>query len=114
MSELLKRLEVKKRYSYSSHTHEVNWDDIVDIVEDYDQPQLNENQQIVLDYLKEIAKEGVSPMLGMEFLKYELGQNEYSGFRASAVGGAFYEFNNKEEAQVLQAFSQWALEQEED
>lgn len=80
----------------------------------FGQPQLNENQQIVLDYLKEIAKEGVSPMLGMEFLKYELGQNEYSGFRASAVGGAFYEFNNKEEAQVLQAFSQWALEQEED
>lgn len=79
-----------------------------------DQPRLNDNQQIVLDYLKEIAKEGVSPMLGMEFLKYELGQNEYSGFRASAVGEAFYEFNNKEEAQVLQAFSQWALEQEEE
>ena len=88
--------------------------ELIEFVYDQHQPQLDENQQIVLDYLKEIAKEGVSPMLGMEFLKYELGQNEYSGFRASAVGEAFYEFNNKEEAQVLQAFSQWVLEQEED
>lgn len=79
-----------------------------------DQPQLNENQQIVLDYLKEITIEDVSPMRAMEFLKYELKPNEYGGFQASTVGEAFYKLNNKEEAQVLKVFSQWALEQEEE
>lgn len=78
------------------------------------QPQLNENQQIVLDYLKEITIEDVSPMRAMEFLKYELKPNEYGGFQASTVGEAFYKLNNKEEAQVLKVFSQWALEQEEE
>lgn len=78
------------------------------------QPQLNPNQQIVLDYLKEITIEDVSPMQAMEFLKYELKPNEYGGFQASTVGEAFYKLDNKEEAQVLKAFSQWALEQEEE
>lgn len=78
------------------------------------QPQINENQQIVLDYLKEITIEDVSPMRAMEFLKYELKPNEYGGFQASTVGEAFYKLNNKEEAQVLKVFSQWALEQEEE
>ncbi|MFS1079818.1 hypothetical protein [Enterococcus casseliflavus] len=78
------------------------------------QYQLNENQQIVLDYLKEITIEDVSPMRAMEFLKYELKPNEYGGFQASTVGEAFYKLDNKEEAQVLKVFSQWALEQEEE
>lgn len=76
--------------------------------------QLNENQQIVLAWLKEIAKEDVSPMRAMEFLKYELKPNEYGGFQASTAGEAFYTLNNKEEAQVLQAFASWVLEQEEE
>ena len=80
----------------------------------FNQPTLNENQQIVLDYLKEITIEDVSPMRAMEFLKYELKPNEYGGFQASAVGEAFYNLNNKEEAQVLQAFANWVLEQEEE
>ena len=79
----------------------------------FEQPQLNPNQQIVLDYLKEITIEDVSPMQAMEFLKYELKPNEYGGFQASTVGEAFYKLDNKEEAQVLKVFSQWALEQEE-
>lgn len=120
MSELIKRLKEERIQgssavlNYSNFDYWVNWDDIVEIVEDHDQPQLNENQQIVLDYLKEITIEDVSPMRAMEFLKYELKPNEYGGFQASTVGEAFYKLNNKEEAQVLKVFSQWVLEQEEE
>lgn len=88
--------------------------ELEDLEELNNQPQLNENQQIVLDYLKEITIEDVSPMRAMEFLKYELKPNEYGGFQASTVGEAFYKLNNKEEAQVLKVFSQWVLEQEEE
>lgn len=59
LSELMKRLKEERIQgssavlNYSNFDYWVNWDDIVDIVEDHDQPQLNENQQIVLDWLKE-------------------------------------------------------------
>ncbi|MDT2983754.1 hypothetical protein [Enterococcus casseliflavus] len=59
MSELIKRLKEERIQgssavlNYSNFDYWVNWDDIVEIVEDHDQPQLNENQQIVLEWLKE-------------------------------------------------------------
>ncbi|UJA23305.1 hypothetical protein [Enterococcus gallinarum] len=59
MNRLLKRLKEERIQgssavlNYSNFDYWVNWDDIVDIVEDHDQPQLNENQQIVLEWLKE-------------------------------------------------------------
>lgn len=97
------------------HTEEVYLKNAIRHIREYgSQPQLTDDQQIVLDYLKEITIEDVSPMRAMEFLKYELKPNEYGGFQASAVGEAFYKLDNKEEAQVLKVFSQWALEQEEE
>lgn len=114
MSEVLYRLEqsiLNEPDSFSMYKDDLlGW---IELLKEK-QPQLNENQQIVLDYLKEITIEDVSPMRAMEFLKYELKPNEYGGFQASTVGEAFYKLNNKEEAQVLKVFSQWALEQEEE
>ena len=110
VSELLKRLEVKKRYSYSSHTHEVNWDDIVEIVEDHDQPQLNENQQIVLDWLKEYMLDD-SDFYNTVYASKQL----YSyGVPYGEESKAFTKLNNTELAQVLELFSKWALEQGEE
>lgn len=114
MSEVLYRLEqsiLNEPDSFSMYKDDLlGW---IELLKEK-QPQLNENQQIVLDYLKEITIEDVSPMRAMEFLKYELKPNEYGGFQASTVGEAFYKLDNKEEAQVLKVFSQWALEQEEE
>ncbi|MEX1452113.1 hypothetical protein [Enterococcus sp. GC34] len=73
------------------------------------QLQLNENQQIVLDWLK-------NDMLDNSDFYNTL----YSSRKLYVVGEpyrkeniAFMKLGDKELAQVIQAFSQWAIEQEE-
>ncbi|MGL9922648.1 hypothetical protein [Enterococcus sp. DIV1758] len=73
------------------------------------QAQLNESQQIVLDWLK-------NDMLDNSDFYNTL----YSSRKLYVVGEpyrkeniAFMKLGDKELAQVIQAFSQWALEQEE-
>ncbi|EHQ8842954.1 hypothetical protein KI112_002555 [Enterococcus faecalis] len=67
------------------------------------QAQLNPNQQIVLDWLKTPP---LFPISAIHLL--EAGKNVPEN-----VKKAYENFGKKEEAEVLQAFSQWALEQEE-
>lgn len=126
MSELLKRLEVKKRYSYSSHTHEVNWDDIVGIVEDCDQPQLNENQQIVLEWLKSTwidrKKNCWFPFEVINSLYYQFdsvwGNHDFKEVeqieKEKPYIKAYGELTALEQFEVLEVFSRWAQEQEEE
>ena len=66
------------------------------------QPELNENQQIVLDWLKTLP---LFPISAVYLL--EAGKNVPKN-----VKNAYENFDKKEEAEVLQAFSQWAFEQE--
>ncbi|BDH66105.1 hypothetical protein MTP05_22900 [Enterococcus sp. PLM3] len=79
-------------------------------VQSIKQPQLNENQQIVLDWLKESCKlyglREVIEIIG--FLPTTGGKMKYK-----QIAYAYADLNEVELAQVLQAFSQWALEQEE-
>lgn len=79
-------------------------------VQSIKQPQLNENQQIVLDWLKESCKlNGLREVIEiMGFLSTTGGKMKYK-----QVAYAYGDLNDDELAQVLQAFSQWALEQEE-
>lgn len=126
MSELLKRLEVKKRYSYSSHTHEVNWDDIVGIVEDCDQPQLNENQQIVLEWLKSTwidrKKNCWFPFEVINSLYYQFdsvwGNHDFKEVeqieKEKPYIKAYGELTALEQFEVLEKFSRWALVKEEE
>lgn len=74
------------------------------------QAQLNENQQIVLDWLKESCKlHGLREVIEiMGFLPTTGGKMKYK-----QISYAYADLNEVELAQVLQAFSQWALEQEE-
>ncbi|HGZ2470663.1 TPA: hypothetical protein ACOITX_000207 [Enterococcus faecalis] len=74
------------------------------------QAQLNESQQIVLDWLKESCKlNGLREVIEiMGFLSTTGGKMKYK-----QVAYAYGDLNVDELAQVLQAFSQWALEQEE-
>lgn len=52
MSELLKRLEMERMQgnfalsNYPNDEYWVNWDELVNVFEEYAQPQLNENQMI--------------------------------------------------------------------
>ena len=73
------------------------------------QPELNENQQIVLDWLKESCKlHGLREVIEiMGFLLTTGGKMKYK-----QVAYAYGDLNDDELKQVLQAFSQWAFEQE--
>lgn len=75
------------------------------------QAQLNPNQQVVLDWLK---KEKVKRNTQDVFIIKELGEIVSHGyFSEELVYKAFMEINRKQQAQVLQAFTQWSIEQEE-
>lgn len=92
--------------------------ELEDLEELNNQPQLNENQQIVLEYLKSICppKLGVSAMVTAYYLandKINDNWQEYSDEiqeHIEELQGLTY----LQQAQVLQSFSQLALEQEEE
>lgn len=115
MSSLLKRLKIERIQgssavlNYSNFDYWVNWDDIVGIVEDYNQPQLNENQQIVLGYLKEMT-------ISFDLCNaiYRLESAEDWGHASEPYDIAYESLNDKERLQVVQVACHWALEQEEE
>lgn len=110
MSELIKRLKEERIQgssavlNYSNFDYWVNWDDIVDIVEDHYQPQLNENQQQVFGWLKEYYKENRPFTTAFGAIR-----------NVASKRWAFIKQNLTEDQQeyVLEAFSRWVLEQEE-
>ncbi|EGO8583501.1 hypothetical protein LNM27_002364 [Enterococcus faecalis] len=74
------------------------------------QAHLNENQQIVLDWLKNDMLDDsdfYNTIYNSRFL-------HVNGEPHRKENIAFMKLKNKELAQVIQAFSQWALEQEEE
>lgn len=82
-------------------------------VQGLDQPQLNDNQQIVLDYLKDkcnlysfIAYKPFEAIIRLSMLDPE--KNELR------VINTIDELTYKQQAQVLEVFSRWASEQEEE
>lgn len=116
MNRLLKRLKEERIQgssavlNYSNFDYWVNWDDIVDIVEDHDQPQLNENQQTVLDELK----------INTDYQKFNKFQSVFwllttiIQYPDTLLAKAYKELTQDELEQIFQEFSQWAHEQEEE
>ena len=79
----------------------------------FDQPQLNDNQQIVLEWLKaNVEQNNASPMCSVFLLgewQTRIGSKEFRN-----IDIAYCSLDSKQQAQVLQVFSQWALEQEDE
>lgn len=73
-------------------------------------PEFSENQQVVLDWLKESCKlYGLREVIEiMGFLSTTGGKMKYK-----QVAYAYGDLNDDELKHVLQAFSRWAIEQEE-
>lgn len=95
-----KKMNDTDRFVHLSHIHE--------LAEEL-QPELNENQQVVLDWLKnDILDDSdfYNTIYNSRFL-------HVNGEPHRKENIAFMKLKNKELAQVIQAFSQWALEQEE-
>lgn len=75
-----------------------------------DQPQLNENQQIVLGWLKEEqTKNPELTIFGTLSVLFDESENRFMNLD---VIDALNNLSNPQQEGVFQAFSQWALEQE--
>lgn len=74
------------------------------------QPQLNENQQIVLEWLKEEqTKNPELTIFGTLSVLFDESENRFMNLD---VIDALNDLSNLQQAGVFQAFSKWALEQE--
>ncbi|MFG5565106.1 hypothetical protein ACFJYA_12730 [Enterococcus faecalis] len=106
MHELIKEIE---RQLEMDRIEEGNMsaEDVLYIVKGFKRPYLNENQQIVLDWLKSDDHPNYSNIFDLfsDLLEYQV---------PTKVGEAFTEMmtDKKQQIQVLQAFSRWALEEE--
>ncbi|WP_445450229.1 hypothetical protein [Enterococcus faecalis] len=109
MHELIK--EIERQLEMDRIEANMSAEDILYIVKGFKRPYLNENQQIVLDWLKESCKlyglREVIEIIG--FLPTTGGKMKYK-----QIAYAYADLNEVELAQVIQAFSQWAIEQEEE
>lgn len=76
------------------------------------QPQFNENQQIVLEWLKE--EQTKNPELSIFGTLSVLFDESENRFMNLDVIDALNDLSNSQQAGVFQAFSKWALEQEEE
>lgn len=75
------------------------------------QPQLNSNQQIVLDYLKGIAvKNDNAPIVTFSAFGYQ----HFGAELPTDVEKAYQSMNGKQDLGVMSAYVNWALEQEEE
>ncbi len=81
-------------------------------VQGLEQPQLNENQQIVLEWLKE--EQTKNPELSIFGTLSVLFDESENRFMNLDVIDALNDLSNSQQSGVFQAFSQWALEQEEE
>lgn len=80
-----------------------------------EQPQLNENQQVVLDWLKaNVDQDDASPMCSIFLLGSLWESRKFNIQEDIAIDNAYSELSYKQQAQVLEVFSRWALEQEEE
>lgn len=87
---------------------ETDVDELTEAIVNALQPQLNENQQIVLEWLKEYMLDD-SDFYNTVYASKQL----YSyGVPYGEESKAFTKLNNRELAQVLEVLSRWAQEQE--
>ncbi len=109
MHELIKEIE---RQLEMDRIEEGNMsaEDVLYIVKGFKRPYLNENQQTVLDCLKKhfSNKETKNYPVTAIFSIFTENTEEFSD-----VELAYSELTMKQEAQVLLAFANWVLEQEE-
>lgn len=83
----------------------------IDTYQEINQPHLNENQLIVLKWLKD--KYTITDIEPIE-LFWRLHVNTKNKFRTLLAYRAYKSLTRKAQLEVLQVFSQWALEQGEE
>ena len=114
MSETVKRITELQLCGSDSRAQSYNegLKAAIHILESCDQPQLNENQQIVLEWLKEEQTKNLElSIFGTLSVLFDESENRFMNLD---VIDALNDLSNSQQSGVFQAFSQWALEQEEE
>ncbi|WP_430394621.1 hypothetical protein [Enterococcus faecalis] len=109
MHELIK--EIERQLEMDRIEANMSAEDILYIVKGFKRPYLNENQQVVLDWLKKhfYKEDDNYPLVSVcRFVE------EDTGDEFSDVGLAYGYLTMKQEAQVLLAFANWTMEQVEE
>ncbi|WP_142653860.1 hypothetical protein [Enterococcus faecium] len=76
---------------------------------------LNNNQKIVLEYLKsKITESSVNPINAIVILGHLWEFRRFNTEEECLVLEAYWQLNSKQQVEVLQAFSAWVLEEEEE
>ena len=121
MNRLLKRLKEERIQgssavlNYSNFDYWVNWDDIVDIVEDHDQPQLNENQKALVIWMQENECYNGDPLESISDLFLEGTPSEhFPDLPLSCVEAAYQSLNNQQKIEMVQKYLEQYFEQEEE
>ncbi|WP_251870275.1 hypothetical protein [Enterococcus italicus] len=120
MSETVKRITELRLCGSDSRAQSYNegLKAAIHILESCEQPQLNENQKIVLEYFKKMnpPKLGVSAMVAAFRLVDDNINDNWQEYYEEIPPHieALRKLSVKEENQVLQTFVQWLLEQEEE
>lgn len=110
MHELIKEIERQLEMDRVEQGN-MSAEDVLYIVKGFKRPYLNENQQIVLNWLKE--KYTVTKIEPIE-LFWRLRVNSIKpDYRGRPVYRSYRYMSKIGQLQVLQAFSRWSLEQEE-
>ncbi|EOB3346912.1 hypothetical protein ACIJDX_000136 [Enterococcus faecalis] len=112
MHELIKEIE---RQLEMDRIEEGNMsaEDVLYIVKGFKRPYLNENQQIVLDWLKVATTDNYkNPVLEGLFAVVGMVNDLHPHFDPE-ICKAYEALILEQEAQVLEVFAKWALEQEE-
>lgn len=99
--------------NYSNFDYWVNWDDMVEIVENHKQPSLNENQQVVLEWLKEAHKIGwhVLELFDTLLNRNYIGFDEKEHSKMDKIRTAILALSEAELFQVLAAFAEWGIKE---
>lgn len=75
---------------------------------------LNDNQKIVLEFLKsKVTEEKVNPVNAIFILGHLWEYRRFGIEEEIKVADAYDELDSRRQAQVIEVFSEWALEQEE-
>lgn len=82
--------------------------DLTDSIMEKINPELNENQQVVLEWLKDDFKESGNPVDSLESLASEVLHVETF---QTCISSTYDELSISEQFQVLQAFAEWGMKE---
>lgn len=117
MSEIKKLAKELQEYTRIVGSHNEHIQSVANrLVELTDQPQLNENQQIVLEWLKREHFDSYikSVLSNLYFYVNMTAIGDLENKEIQEMVNTYEKLSQEEFAQVLQVFSTWALEQEEE